>query len=339
MTFTPLTPWPGDTLIAVSVSGVVRDLAGNGKQFFSSSFRTAAVADTTPPAVLSVVPAHGTTDVGPRADVVLTFSESLNASTVSNTTFGLFVNDDWLSTSVLRSADNRTVTLSTTLPAGSVITVVATGEVTDLSGNHLPDFLSSFTTAATPETGRPSIVRQRPGSGVSGVRGDTPIVLYVDEPLDPPPWRTPCSWPRTGFWSAARPWSAAAGRRSPSRRTPPFAAGAHVEIFVEPTATDLTGNLIMRYQGTYNVAVDPATTPPTLVRTNPDNGALAPRNVRIELEFNEALLRARSMPARSSCARTAARLSQPRSPSSAADVSSGSHRRLNLRPTPSIAIR
>jgi 6-phosphogluconolactonase (cycloisomerase 2 family) len=289
VTFTPLTPLPGDTLISLTLNGQLRDLAGNGTPFFSSSFRTAAVADTTPPTVLSVLPTQGTTDVGSQPDVVLTFSESLNAATVSNTTFGLFANDDWLGISVLRSADNRTITLKGTLPANSLITVVATGDVTDLSNNHLADFSSSFTTAPAVETVRPSIVRQRPGVGVSGVRADTPIVLYASEPLDAATVSPAVFVAANGILVSGSAVVSGGGQTITFTPDAPFAPGTHVEIFVEPTAIDLAGNLITRYQGNYNVAVDPATSVPALVRTNPSTGQQPPRNVRIELEFNEEL--------------------------------------------------
>jgi hypothetical protein len=51
VTFTPLSPLPGNTLIYIGVyfNGVT-DLAGNGTNGFSSTFTTAAVADTTAPA-------------------------------------------------------------------------------------------------------------------------------------------------------------------------------------------------------------------------------------------------------------------------------------------------
>ena len=289
VTFTSLTPLPGDALISVNVTnGQLRDLAGNGTPFFASSFRTAAVADTTPPTVLSVVPMQGTTDVGQQADVVLTFSESLNAATVSTTSFGLFANDDWLGTSVLRSADNRTITLRGTLPAASVITVVATGQVTDLSNNPLADFSSSFTTAPALDTGRPTIGRQRPGLGVSGVRGDTPIVLYADEPLDVATVPAAVFVAANGILVSGTTVVSGGGQTIAFTPDAPFAPGTHVEIFVEPIATDLNGNLVTRYQGNYNVALDPATSVPTLVRTNPSNSQ-PPTNVRVELEFSEAL--------------------------------------------------
>ena len=185
VTFTPAAPFPASVRVRPQVNtNQVLDLAGNGSNFFQSSFVTAAVVDSTPPEVVTVTPADGATEIGPNAKVVLTFTQSLNASTINSNNFTLFANGNRLSTSVSRSADNRTVTLSATLPAASVVQVVVTDGVEDLSGNRLVDFQSEFTTVAGFDTGRPSVVTQRPGNGATGVPLDTSVVLYTNESLD-----------------------------------------------------------------------------------------------------------------------------------------------------------
>ena len=95
-----------------------------------------------------VSPTDGATGIGPQAIVTLTFSEPLLPSTTTSDTFSLFAGNNELSTSVTRSADNRTIFLTATLPFDTPITVVATGDVTDLAGNaarrvlqHLHDWL------------------------------------------------------------------------------------------------------------------------------------------------------------------------------------------------------
>ena len=185
VTFTPTTPLPANTLILVIISSnQVQDLAGNGNQLFFSSFNTAdAETDTTAPTVLSVTPLDNATDIGPNAKVVLTFSESLNPTTVNYDTFALFANGVELGTFVTRSADNQVVTLMASLPAASVVQVVVTG-VEDLSGNKLPDYFSSFITAESFESGRPSVVTQRPGNGATRVPVDRRVVLFVNKSLN-----------------------------------------------------------------------------------------------------------------------------------------------------------
>src|SRR5262249_55810065 len=145
--------------IFVSVNGVT-DLAGNTNNSFSRTFTTGAGTDTTAPQIISVVPNDGLVDVAPGTPIVITFSESLDASTVNSNTFALFVNGDIVRPSISRSDDNRTIVLSAGLPASSVVSVIVTNDVRDLSGNALADFVSAFTTSQGVDGNRPSVVTQ-----------------------------------------------------------------------------------------------------------------------------------------------------------------------------------
>jgi hypothetical protein len=105
--------------------------------------------------------------------------------TVNSDTFALFATGVRLGVGSGPSADNRTVTLSPSLPADSVIMLVVTDDVEDRSCNRPAEFSTQFTTRASFDTGQPRVVSRRPGSGASGVSVDTRVVLYTDEPLNP----------------------------------------------------------------------------------------------------------------------------------------------------------
>ena len=123
-------------------------------------------------------------DSGPNTTVTLTFSESVNPNTVNSTSVALFAGPTRLSPSLTRSLDNRMVLLTTTLPPDATITVVATSDITDLSGNALAPFISTFTThrGIRPDAGRRSSLSARPGSGVAPT---TPITLFLNKPVNP----------------------------------------------------------------------------------------------------------------------------------------------------------
>ena len=292
ITFTPAAPFPGGVTVTVSPNsnGAIRDLAGNALSNASRSFTTAAVADVTAPTVQAVTPNGGASDVSPTMAVVLTFSESLHPNTVNGNTCALFAGPTRLSTSVTRSADNRTVTLTASLPADSLITVVATGGVQDLSGNALAEFTSTFTTGPANETGRPSIVTQRPGNGATQVAATTAVTLFVNAPLNP------ATVPGAVFVSENGVLVPGAvtlsGGNTAITFTPdvPFAAGALVQVFVQPMAEDPQGNALYAHSGQFRVAPEPTATTPTLVRTWPALYTSGnPRNTVIDLEFSEAL--------------------------------------------------
>ncbi len=109
--------------------------------------------DTTPPTVTSVSPVSGATSVSPQASVSATFSEALNATTVTTTNFQLLNSGGTAVTATVAyvSATN-TATLTPTSPLSNSMTytaVVKGGGVKDLAGNALAaDYKWSFTTSA-----------------------------------------------------------------------------------------------------------------------------------------------------------------------------------------------
>ncbi|MDQ2695336.1 MAG: Ig-like domain-containing protein, partial [Pseudomonadota bacterium] len=290
ITFTPDQALPGSVRVRVTAAtSGLRDLAGNGVNFFQSSFVTAAAADLTPPEVVMVTPMDGAVEVGPRTEVVLSFSESLNPNTVNGNTLTLFANGQRLFPSVTRSADNRTVMLSTFLPAASTIAVVATSGVQDLSGNRLADFQSTFTTAASFDVSRPQIISQRPGNGATGVPLDSSIVLFASEPLDPATVAGAVRVAQNGVLVGGSVQVPGDGRSIEFIPDAPFANNALVQVFVDETARDVNGNSLFAYQGQLRTVADTAATPPAVVRTSLDGVAAPPRNLVIEVELNEAL--------------------------------------------------
>src|SRR5204863_2034739 len=97
--------------------------------------------------------------------------------------FAVFAGGVKQSIGIGRTADNSMVLLSGTWPLNTVMTVVATGDNTDLAGNHLsPPFSSTFTTPAAFDPNRPSIVTQLPIG--SNVPRTTPITLYSNKALN-----------------------------------------------------------------------------------------------------------------------------------------------------------
>ncbi len=289
ITFTPLMPYPGSTLIwtYINATSTITDYAGNVLSFTQRSFTTANAPDTTAPTVISVTPASGTVDVGLNAVVTLTFSESLATSSVSNATFDLFAGTERLFPSVQRSADNRSVMLTNSLPPDALVTVVATSGVTDLSGNPLADFTSTFTTAAARDTTLGSVVTQRPDSGTLRVPSTTPITLVLSEPVAadsvaPALWVAQDGVLVTGMISIT-----SAGTTIEFVPSVPWAAGALVQVFLEG-AQDLAGNTISTHQGSFRIAPDPATAVATLLRASPSGSGVA-INPIVELEFSEAL--------------------------------------------------
>ena len=295
VTFIPTTPLPPAIRVRVRVnSGQVRDLAGNTSGFFFSHFGTAgAGVDTTPPTVVMVTPTDGATQIAPeQTAVVLTFSASLNAGTITSSTFALFADGNLLNTWRTRSADNRTVTItgrSDRVPAASVITVVVTSGVEDLSGNALANFSSQFTTASV-DTTEPQVVTQRPGNGATGVALGTSVVLYVNEPLDVATIPGALLVSQNGLLVTGTTSVTGQGRTIEFVPDVPWVHEALVEVFLTTAARDVAGNALRNHQASFRTVVDTNTLAPAVVRTYPVSfGTNVPRNGVIEMEFTEPL--------------------------------------------------
>ena len=287
--FTPLTPLPGGVTVRPQGGGLVRDLAGNSGNGISTTFTTAATADVTPPAVTLITPSNGATDVPVRIPVVLTFSESLNASTITNETFFLFANGTQLSIgNPTRSADNRTVTLTRTFPESSTIEVVITNGVTDLSGNVLPEFRSQFTTGLSEAT-QPQVMTQRPAHGAMDVPVDKPLVFFTTEPLDASTVPGALFISQNGVLIDGTTTVTGSGRTITFTPDVPWAPEALIQIFFEATARDLAGNPLRAYEAFFRTAADPMTLPPQIIRSNPGVTNTVPLNVVLEVEVSEAL--------------------------------------------------
>jgi VCBS repeat-containing protein len=120
-------------------------------------FTTQVGADTTPPTVVSVIPANGATGVSANANIQAVFSEALDPSSVTAATVELRdASNTLIPASVTYNNVARTVTLDPASSLEYLSTYTATirggvDGVKDLAGNVLAaDYVWSFTTAAPP---------------------------------------------------------------------------------------------------------------------------------------------------------------------------------------------
>jgi hypothetical protein len=115
-------------------------------------FNTTVPPDTTPPTVSGQTPAGGATGVQTGATVQATFSEAMNATTITTSSFILRDANNTIAASVSYDSGTFTATLTPSIPLALGATYTATvkggsGGVTDVAGNALAaDFTWSFTT-------------------------------------------------------------------------------------------------------------------------------------------------------------------------------------------------
>jgi hypothetical protein len=152
ITFTPSAPLIANTLYSVTLTTGIKDLAGNPLATnYSWSFTTASIADVIAPTVISVSPVVNETSVAVTGKPSITFSEPVNPSTVTASSFSLKQGSTIISGTISIAGATATFTPASSLVNGAVYTVNATTGIKDLAGNALASNYSwSFTTVAAP---------------------------------------------------------------------------------------------------------------------------------------------------------------------------------------------
>ena len=140
-----------------AVTATVETIKGIEYAFFpvvAGTYRASYAGDTTPPTVTSTSPAKGATGVSQSTTVSATFSEAINPTTLSASTFALRdSNNAVASATITYDAASHTAVLTPNSPlaASTTYTAQLTTGIKDLSGNALASGYSwSFVTAAAP---------------------------------------------------------------------------------------------------------------------------------------------------------------------------------------------
>ncbi len=291
VTFTPLTPYPANQVMGMYIYGLT-DEAGNGAYNYAGTFTTASTVDHTPPTV-TISPANGATNVGRNTQVVLTFSKSINPATINSGSVNLLNGDTPINPATSISRDNRTVILnynSSTLPAGAIITVTATNQIADLSGNALANTTSQFTTTPAVLNSAPYVISMRPGNGATNVPANTVITLFTSAPMNAGTLAGALYVSQNGVLISGTTTVGSNGQSIEFTPSSALGAGASVKVFLNSTAQDIYGNYLTYFSGQFTVAGSPANTAATVQAVNPfPNAASVPLNTVIQVEYNQAL--------------------------------------------------
>jgi hypothetical protein len=172
------------TLTTAAESSALSPLASN----YVWSFTTGASTDTTAPLVSSTNPANATTGVGTNQKIAATFSEAMDSTTITPTTFTLTAADE---TPVMGTVTYSTIGATATFtPNGSLTTnttytATIAARVVDLAGNALAsNFVWTFTTGATADTAAPTVSSTNPLNDATGVGIDASVNATFDETMD-----------------------------------------------------------------------------------------------------------------------------------------------------------
>jgi hypothetical protein len=193
-TFKPSADLKANTVYtAMIASGISHDGEDDNIQGgmvpFSWSFTTAGgtTTDVIAPTVLSVFPANNATGVAISNKPSVTFSEPMNASTITISSITLKQGSTTIAGTVTISGTTATFTPSTTLAVSTVYTETVTTAVKDLAGNAIAaNYTWSFTTAAAASAAdvtAPTVLNVAPASGASSVAVNSAISATFSEPM------------------------------------------------------------------------------------------------------------------------------------------------------------
>jgi WD40 repeat protein len=145
----------GNGVYRYGASGFPTSTFNGNNYWVDVVFTTSVGPDTTPPTVTATVPASGATGVSPTAAVTSTFSEAMQASTITASTFELRdAGNNLVPAAVSYAGNTATLTPNQALSVNTAYTATVKGGATgvkDLAGNALAsDRIWSFTTGANP---------------------------------------------------------------------------------------------------------------------------------------------------------------------------------------------
>jgi methionine-rich copper-binding protein CopC len=171
------------------------DRLSNVERFqFADVLRTLAelspTSDTTPPALLTLLPADNGTGIAPGADLVLNFTESMKAGSGTIQIFaanGSLVRTIDAADANLVRFSGATVTIDPGADLGAgqgLYVLVSAGAFTDLSGNAWAGIDSpaawNFTTGAS-DTSAPQVVTLTPADNANAVSANSNLVMLFNE--------------------------------------------------------------------------------------------------------------------------------------------------------------
>ncbi len=270
---------------------------GNNVQSYSYHFTTANTVDTTQPTVTSITPSNQSTGLGLNTVITLMFSKSINPNTLTSDTIAVFDGPTRLYTSIGYSSPYTSVTLSPSgLTPSSTIIVSATTGIQDLSGNALasssafPNLQMQFTTGTSGNNTRPSVNTQRPGNGATSVPLNSPVTLFLSQPMDPTTTLPALQVSQNGVLVAGTPSLDSTGTILTFTPTAPFAAGALIQLFLPSSALSAVGNPVNAYSGQFNTLANLTTVAPVITGYIPSNGAQnVPLNAIVEIAFSKPI--------------------------------------------------
>ena len=186
-TFTPTAMLAPNAIFTATLTTGVRNASGVAlASAFSWSFTSGATPDTIAPTITLTSPLNSAVGVTLTQAVVVTFSEPMDAATLTATTVLLKQGATAVAGSVTKTGTTATFTPTASLSANTVYTATITTGAKDMAGNAIAvEKTFSFTTGAAPDTTLPTVTLTNPLDNVTGVVLSKVVSVTFSEAMNP----------------------------------------------------------------------------------------------------------------------------------------------------------
>jgi hypothetical protein len=250
-------------------------------------------ADTTAPTVSSTDPANTATAVAINKRIAATFSEAMDAATISAANFTLRQGATPVAGTVTYVGTTATFAPASALAVNTTYTATMTTGVKDLAGNALANnFAWSFTTGAAPDTTAPTVSFTDPANAATAVALNKIVTATFSEAMDPLTISPATFTLKQGLSPVAGTVTyAAVGATATFSPVSALAVGTTYTATISTGAKDLAGNpLLNNFAWSFTTGAAPDTTRPTVLATVPANAATGvATNQTINATFSEAM--------------------------------------------------
>ena len=281
---------------AISLLIVLFVTAGCGDRedyVFTGNQGTPIAGPGVAPTVTFVAPSNGATDVPVNTAILATFSQAMQATSLSPTTFLVTgPNSAPVAGVVTTTLTTATFRPSQPLTANTVYTATITTGALGQNGTALAaPFSWTFTTGAAPDVTAPTVTFTDPVNEETGVGTNRTVAVTFSEALDPATLNNqtfslvgPGNAPVQGTISNV-------GLTAIFTPSAPLAANASYTATISSGPTDLAGNpLAAPFVWTFTTGDSPDDTAPTVSSVVPINEATdVPINSDLLVTFSEAM--------------------------------------------------
>jgi hypothetical protein len=193
--FKPMNPLAAGTTYTATIAATATDSAGNplasnGMAPNPWTFTTGTTTDTTSPTVSAVYPAPNSVSVPLNQRITVTFSEAMDSSTLTATTFTLEQGATAVASSVTYAGTTATFTPASPLLANSAYNLTITSGAQDLAGNGVASGGLSpnpwtFTTISSSNNASTTVSTTSPAAGAPAAPVDATINAVFSQGMDP----------------------------------------------------------------------------------------------------------------------------------------------------------